>query len=62
MYQVKNLFRYLTDLRHTFPWGELRYALWVPAYLISFAVLERLPFRPYWATQLPLDDYIPFCS
>ncbi|MBQ9348265.1 MAG: phosphatase PAP2 family protein [Oscillibacter sp.] len=62
MCQVKKLSRHLTGLCRSFPWGELRYALWLPVYLISFAVLEHLPFRPYWATQLPLDDYIPFCS
>ena len=62
MSQVKKLYGHLADLTHTFPWGELRYVLWLPAYLIAFSVLEHLPFRPYWATQLPLDDYIPFCS
>ena len=40
---------------------ELRYALWVPVYLICFFLLERLITDGYWATQLPLDRLIPFC-
>ena len=40
---------------------ELRYALWLPVYLLSFFLLERLITDSYWATQLPLDDLIPFC-
>ena len=52
----------ISRLRREFPWEELRFSLWVPAYLACFALLERLPDRPYWATQLPLDDLIPFCA
>lgn len=44
------------------PWRELKYAAWVPLYLAIFALLERFPSRTYWATQLPLDAAIPFCS
>ena len=44
------------------PWRELRRALWVPAYIACFAMMEFLPPRTYWATQLPVDDWIPFCS
>lgn len=36
-------------------WLHLRGALWVPAYLLAFALLEHLPRQHYWATQLPLD-------
>ena len=36
-------------------WLRLRGALWVPAYLAVFALLEHLPRQHYWATQLPLD-------
>lgn len=39
---------------------ELRWALWVPVYLICFFLLERLIVHGYWATQLPLDRLIPF--
>lgn len=42
-------------------WLRLREALWVPAYLAVFALLEHLPRQHYWATQLPLDECIPFC-
>ena len=42
-------------------WLRLRGALWVPAYLAVFALLEHLPRQHYWATQLPLDAGIPFC-
>lgn len=44
------------------PWSELKYALWLPVYLLSFVLIERLPQTSYWATQLPLDDMIPFCE
>ena len=43
------------------PLRELRYALWLPIYLISFFLLEQLITDSYWATQLPLDSLIPFC-
>lgn len=39
-----------------------KYLLWIPAYLLSFLLLERLPMPRYWATQLPLDGRIPFCE
>ena len=44
------------------PWEDLRYTLWIPGYLICFALLEAVPLRRYWATQLPVDQYIPYCS
>ena len=47
---------------HPFPWGELRYVLWLPVYLLCFFILERLPERAYWDTQLPSDAWIPFNS
>ena len=50
-------------LRHSrFPWGELKYALWLPIYLLAFALMEQRPQTAYWATQLPLDRCIPFCE
>ena len=55
----------LPQLREWFqalPWEDLRYTLWIPAYLICFALLEAVPIRHYWATQLPVDQYIPYCS
>lgn len=44
------------------PWRELRYALWLPVYLLSFFLLERLPAPHYWSTQLSVDARIPFCE
>lgn len=44
------------------PWRELKYALWLPLYLLLFLALERLPAGRYWATQLPIDARIPFCE
>ena len=43
-------------------WNELKYALWLPLYLLAFVLIEHLPQPSYWATQLPLDDAIPFCE
>ncbi len=45
-----------------FPWRDLKYALWLPIYLLLFFALERLPAGRYWATQLPVDARIPFCE
>lgn len=45
-----------------FPWWELKYALWLPVYLLGFFLVERLPREGFWATQLPLDCRIPFCE
>ena len=39
---------------------DLKYALWLPIYLLSFVFLEQRPPESYWATQLPMDDWIPF--
>lgn len=58
----KVIFLRLPDPLRRFPWRELRYALWLPVYLLSFVLLERLSTPGYWATQLPLDNYIPFCE
>lgn len=44
------------------PWRDLKYAAWLPLYLLVFLALERLPGRGYWATQLPIDGCIPFCE
>ena len=44
------------------PWRELKYALWLPFYLLAFVLMEHLPQAPYWPTQLPLDNAIPFCE
>lgn len=56
------IFLRLPDPLRRFPWRELQYALWLPVYLLSFALLERLPISRYWATQLPIDAHIPFCE
>lgn len=47
---------------HHFPWKELKYLWWLPVYLISYLLLERLTASGYWSTQLWLDDCIPFCE
>ena len=44
------------------PWNELKYALWLPFFLLSFVLIEHLPQTSYWSTQLPLDNAIPFCE
>lgn len=44
------------------PWRDLKYALWLPLYLLLFLALERMPVGRYWATQLPVDAHIPFCE
>lgn len=48
--------------RNALPWRDLRYALWLPFYLLAFLLLERIPGRTYWATQLPIDSLVPFCD
>ena len=45
-----------------FPWGELKYVLWLPVYLLSFFVIERVVVTAYRPTQTWLDAYIPFCE
>lgn len=45
-----------------FPWGELKYVLWLPVYLLSFFVIERVVVTGYQPTQTWLDAYIPFCE
>ena len=42
--------------------AELTYLLWLPLYLLSFSILERLPISGYWATQTPWDQAVPFCE
>lgn len=44
------------------PWRDLKYAFWLPLYLLLFLALERMPTGRYWATQLPVDALIPFCE
>ena len=44
------------------PWRNLKYALWLPFYLLAFVLVEHLPQASYWSTQLPLDHAIPFCE
>lgn len=56
--RLSHLLTYFREL----PWDDLRYALWIPGYLICFALLEAVPLHHYWATQLPIDQYIPYCS
>ena len=44
-----------------FPWGELKYVLWLPVHLLPFFVIERMV-HGYWPTQTWLDGKIPFCG
>lgn len=50
------------DLLRRLPWKDLKYALWLPPYLLFFLALERLPISSYWPTELPIDAHIPFCE
>ena len=45
-----------------FPWRELKYAMWLPVYLLFFFAIERMVVTGYWSTQTRLDGYIPFCE
>lgn len=38
------------------------WSLFVPCYLAAFFTIEHLITDNYWATQLPIDNYIPFCK
>lgn len=58
----KVIFLRLPDPLRRLPWRELRHALWLPVYLLSFVILERLPTPRYWSTQLGVDAHIPFCE
>ena len=37
------------------------WALFLPAYLLAFFAIEHFVTGDYWATQLPVDQLIPFC-
>lgn len=50
------------ELLRRLPWRDMKYALWLPPYLLLFLALERMPAGSYWATQLPIDSCIPFCE
>ena len=39
-----------------------KYLLWLPVYLLCFFLLEQRTLDAYWATQIRLDDLIPFCE
>lgn len=52
--------RYIKDFLKTYPhawWG-----LFLPAYLLTFFTMEHFITADYWATQLSVDDMIPFCE
>lgn len=42
------------------PWRDLKYALWFPVYLLAYSLAEYLVTTRYWATELPVDRWIPF--
>ena len=40
---------------------EYYHVLFLPVYLISFFIVERVvPTEGYWVSYLPMDDKIPF--
>jgi len=41
---------------------QLKYLLWLPVYLMAYLILEHRPTSSCWATQLPIDNAIPFCE
>ena len=53
---MKAVVHFFKTHRHAW-WG-----LFVPCYLAVFATIEHFITDNYWATQLPVDDYIPFCK
>ena len=50
----------LSSLPRHLPWRQLKYALWLPVYLLCFFGMERTVTGSYWPTQLPVDACIPF--
>ena len=53
---MKAIARFFKTHPHAW-WG-----LFVPCYLVLFFTVEHFITDNYWATQLPIDDYIPFCK
>ena len=53
---MKTVVQFFKTHRHAW-WG-----LFVPCYLAVFFTVEHFITDNYWATQLPIDDYIPFCK
>ena len=53
---MKNVVHFFKTHRHAW-WG-----LFVPCYLAVFFTIEHFITDNDWATQLPIDDYIPFCK
>lgn len=51
---------HLAHIFRRLPWRDLKYALWLPAYLLTFFFMERTITSGYRPTQLPLDAWIPF--
>ena len=53
---MKNIVQYIRTHPHVW------WSLFVPGYLAVFFTVEHFITDDYWATQLPIDDYIPFCK
>ena len=53
---MKTIVQFFKTHRHAW-WG-----LFVPCYLAVFFTVEHFITDNYWATQIPLDDKIPFCK
>lgn len=53
---MKTIIEYIKTHRHVW------WSLFVPGYLAAFFTVEHFITDNYWATQLPVDDYIPFCK
>lgn len=52
--------RYIKDFLKTYP--HAWWCLFLPVYLLTFFTVEHFITADYWATQLPVDDMIPFCE
>ncbi len=53
---MRTVIEYVRTHRHVW------WSLFVPCYLAAFFTIEHFITDNYWATQLPIDDYIPFCK
>ncbi len=53
----------MTSYQRALARKNLRYTLWIPIYMATFFLLERLlPASICWNTEMPIDRAIPFCE
>lgn len=43
-------------------WSHVIYAGILPLYLVLYFAVEKLVVTDYWVTDLPIDNFIPFCE